>query len=125
MKIDMNADNIAPPVATCIGNPIILCLIGILSTILIAIVNALIPLILSLLLVVSLVFCAVPIHRNRFVCDPMGQGWTPLFGATILSTALGLFSIYLTTNTADCWQCSSVVSVMHNLLKIYCMECND
>ncbi|KAF9239130.1 hypothetical protein BU15DRAFT_88139 [Melanogaster broomeanus] len=70
-------DNIAPPIAACLGDLVTLCLLGAVSSVLINFVNTLWPLVVVLLLISSAISCA-------FI------GWTPLFGAMVISSATGI-----------------------------------
>ncbi|KAH7890087.1 Mg transporter [Phlebopus sp. FC_14] len=83
-------DNIAPPVASCLGDLVTLCLLGIISSILINFVNTPLPLVLAVLLVLSATFCAFVVRRNDNVKDLIWQGWSPLFGAMVISSATGI-----------------------------------
>ncbi|KIJ63361.1 hypothetical protein HYDPIDRAFT_113350 [Hydnomerulius pinastri MD-312] len=83
-------DNIAPPVASCLGDLVTLCLLGTISSVLINFVNTALPLLLAVLLVFSAIFCAFQVRGNSDVKDLIWQGWSPLFGAMIISSATGI-----------------------------------
>jgi len=85
-----NPDNIAPPIAACLGDLVTLCLVGVVSAALINLVNTPFPFILVLLVILSSFSCALITHRNPFVKDLIKQGWSPLFGAMIISSATGI-----------------------------------
>ncbi|KIK96682.1 hypothetical protein PAXRUDRAFT_825705 [Paxillus rubicundulus Ve08.2h10] len=83
-------DNIAPPVASCLGDLVTLCLLGTISSILINFANTLWPLIIVLLLICSAASCAFVVRGNSVVKHLIWQGWTPLFGAMVISSATGI-----------------------------------
>ncbi|KAI5118321.1 hypothetical protein M0805_006604 [Coniferiporia weirii] len=89
-KYSLNPDNIAPPVAACLGDLITLCLLGLVSTFLINFVNTALPLVICIMLVFSSCVCAYIVSRNNYVRALIKQGWTPLFGAMAVSTATGI-----------------------------------
>lgn len=83
-------DNIAPPIAACLGDLITLCLMGLVSSFLINFVETPLPFVILILLVLTAVACAVIVRRNEYVRPLITQGWTPLFGAMVISTATGI-----------------------------------
>ncbi|PBK64588.1 hypothetical protein ARMSODRAFT_1087986 [Armillaria solidipes] len=83
-------DNIAPPVASCLGDLVTLVLIGAVSTVLIRFLHTPVPLIICAIVVLSAISCGVSTRRNSHVRDLMSQGWSPLFGAMIISSATGI-----------------------------------
>ncbi|KAF8061747.1 Mg transporter [Lyophyllum atratum] len=83
-------DNIAPPVASCLGDLVTLCFFGGTSTILIRVINTPIPLFLSIFIVVFAIACFVLTIRNKHVRPLLTQGWSPLFGAMVISTGTGI-----------------------------------
>ena len=83
-------DNIAPPVAACLGDLITLCLLGLVSTFLINFVNTPLPLVICVALIASSCFCAYMVSRNNYVRGLITQGWTPLFGAMAISSGTGI-----------------------------------
>ncbi|KAF9464530.1 solute carrier family 41 member 1 [Collybia nuda] len=89
-KFGRDPDNIAPPVASCLGDLVTLCFIGLISTILIRVIDTPIPFILAILIVVGASFCFIFTIRNHHVRPLLTQGWTPLFGAMIISSGTGI-----------------------------------
>ncbi|RDB19190.1 Solute carrier family 41 member 1 [Hypsizygus marmoreus] len=83
-------DNIAPPIASCLGDLVTLCFIGITSTLLIRVIHTPIPFILASLIVLFAVVCFAYTVRNDHVRPLLTQGWTPLFGAMVISSATGI-----------------------------------
>lgn len=85
-----SSDNIAPPVASFLGDLVTLSLLGAVSSVLVNFVNTVLPLIIAILLICSVVACAVVVRGNSAVKDLIWQGWTPLFGAMVISTGTGI-----------------------------------
>ncbi|KAK0474839.1 solute carrier family 41 member 1 [Armillaria novae-zelandiae] len=83
-------DNIAPPVASCLGDLVTLILIGAVSTVLIRFLHTPVPLIICAIVVLSAISCGVSTRRNSHVRDLISEGWSPLFGAMIISSATGI-----------------------------------
>ncbi|KAG1778388.1 hypothetical protein EV702DRAFT_1220202, partial [Suillus placidus] len=84
------SDNIAPPIASCLGDLVTLSLLGVISSILINVVNTPIPLICVTLTILSATLCVFLVRRNSSVKDLIYQGWVPLFGAMVISCATGI-----------------------------------
>lgn len=89
-RLTFYSDNIAPPIASCLGDLVTLCLLGLVSAALIGFVNTPIPFVLVILVVLSSISCGVFTLRNPFVKDLVKQGWSPLFGAMIISSGTGI-----------------------------------
>ncbi|KAJ3728229.1 solute carrier family 41 member 1 [Lentinula raphanica] len=83
-------DNIAPPIASCLGDLVTLLLIGIISTLLIPFLNGFLPILVVVAVLVSFFFCLAATYRNTYVKDLIKQGWVPLFGAMIISSTTGI-----------------------------------
>ena len=83
-------DNIAPPVASCLGDLVTLFLLGTVSSALIKFVNTPLPLVLVLCLILSAISCTFVVRRNSDVKDLIWQGWLPLFGAMVISSVTGI-----------------------------------
>ncbi|KAG0692383.1 Mg transporter [Suillus ampliporus] len=83
-------DNIAPPIASCLGDLVTLSLLGAISSVLIKVVNSPIPLICGILTIISATTCVFLVRRNNNVKDLIYQGWIPLFGAMVISCATGI-----------------------------------
>ena len=88
-KLQLNPDNIAPPVASVLGDLVTLTLLGLISTAVYSISNGLLVVVLLTLLSIFL-FCLVTTLRNPLVRPIIAQGWTPLFGAMAISSGAGL-----------------------------------
>jgi len=89
-RLGRDPDNIAPPIAACLGDLVTLCVFGAAAAALINFINTPVPLILLLLMILSSCFCTLFTHRNPFVKDLLKEGWSPLFGAMIISSATGI-----------------------------------
>lgn len=83
-------DNIAPAIASCLGDLVTLIFIGLVSMALINFLHTPIPLILGCIVIAFAIFCGVYMRRNKHVRDLIFQGWAPLFGAMIISSATGI-----------------------------------
>jgi solute carrier family 41 len=83
-------DNIAPPIASCLGDLITLLLLGAVSTILINFVHTPIPSVLVILTLLFIATCLTMARRNPHVKDLLTQGWSPLFGAMVISSGSGI-----------------------------------
>ncbi|KAI6046754.1 solute carrier family 41 member 1 [Pisolithus marmoratus] len=89
-RFGLDPDNIAPPVASCLGDLVTLCLLAVVSSLLINFINTPLPFILMLCLVLSTISCFFIVRRNTYVKDLIWRGWTPLFGAMVISSATGI-----------------------------------
>ncbi|THV06915.1 hypothetical protein K435DRAFT_742928 [Dendrothele bispora CBS 962.96] len=83
-------DNIAPPVASCLGDLITLILVGLVSTLLIPFLYTFVPLFVIFGVLFSFFLCLANTLRNPYVKDLIKEGWTPLFGAMIISSTTGI-----------------------------------
>ncbi|TFK25742.1 solute carrier family 41 member 1 [Coprinopsis marcescibilis] len=89
-RFNLDPDNIAPAVASCLGDLLTLCMIGLVSTLLIPLLHTPFPFILGIAVVVIAVFCLVYTLRNPHVRPLILDGWSSLFGAMIISSATGI-----------------------------------
>ncbi len=83
-------DNIAPPVASCLGDLVTLLLIGATSTVLIGFIHTPLPLIVGLCVVGIATTCFFLTRRNTYVRELVKEGWSPLFGAMVISSCTGI-----------------------------------
>ncbi|TFK66795.1 Mg transporter [Pluteus cervinus] len=83
-------DNIAPPVASCLGDLLTLCLMGVASSVIIPYVETPLPLLIATVLLVSTSACLLSSFRNPDIRPLLSQGWAPLFGAMIISSGTGM-----------------------------------
>lgn len=89
-RFGLDPDNIAPPVAACLGDLVTLSLLGLVSAVNIRVVNTPIPLIVLVTLAVAAAGWAIVTRRNKYVGGLLFQGWTPLFAAMIISCGTGI-----------------------------------
>ena len=89
-RFKLDPDNIAPAVASCLGDLVTLCLVGVVSTILLPFLRTPIPFILGIAMVIIAVACMVYTARNPHVKQLLTQGWSPLFIAMAISSATGI-----------------------------------
>ncbi|KAF5343539.1 hypothetical protein D9758_012934 [Tetrapyrgos nigripes] len=83
-------DNIAPPVASCLGDLITLVLVGLVSTLLIPFLYTFVPLFVVFGVLLIFFLCLTNTLRNPYVRDLVKEGWTPLFGAMVISSTTGI-----------------------------------
>jgi solute carrier family 41 len=88
-KLQLNPDNIAPPVASALGDLLTLTLLGLISSAVYPMSNGVLIVVL-LLLVTTFLLCLVTTLRNPLVRPLIAQGWTPLFGAMAISSGAGI-----------------------------------
>ncbi|KDQ59811.1 hypothetical protein JAAARDRAFT_153894 [Jaapia argillacea MUCL 33604] len=89
-RFGRDPDNIAPPIASCLGDVITLSLFGLVSSLLINFINTPFPLILALLIACSAAICTIVTLRNPMVKDLLKEGWSPLLGAMVISSGTGI-----------------------------------
>jgi solute carrier family 41 len=89
-KFGRDPDNIAPPIAACLGDLVTLCLLGAVSSLLIIFINTPIPFVILVLITLSAITCGYITHKNPHVKHLMKQGWSPLFGAMVISSGTGI-----------------------------------
>jgi solute carrier family 41 len=83
-------DNIAPPVAGCMGDLVTLSFVGGVSALLILVIDTPIPFVVGILVVLSASACAIYTLRNPAVKNLIKEGWSPLFGAMVISSGTGI-----------------------------------
>ncbi|GJE88039.1 magnesium transporter [Phanerochaete sordida] len=89
-KIGADPDNIAPPVAACLGDLVPLVLLGAVSALNFRVMHTPLPLVLLLALLGGAVGWVVVTRRNDCVRHLLWQGWLPLFVAMVISCAAGM-----------------------------------
>ena len=90
IALTSNPDNIAPPVAACLGDLVTLSLLGVIAELLVHVLNTPVPLIIVILLVIAAVGWAFVTHRNEHVKHLLKEGWSPLFVAMAISSGTGI-----------------------------------
>lgn len=89
-KFDRDPDNIAPAVASCLGDLFTLILLGIVSTILVPFIRTPIPFIIGILVICCAITCLLYTWKNPYVRPLLKEGWSPLFGAMAISSGTGI-----------------------------------
>ncbi|KAI0781489.1 hypothetical protein BD413DRAFT_683676 [Trametes elegans] len=89
-RFGLDPDNIAPPVAACLGDLVTLSLLGVISQLHLYVLNTPIPLIIVIVLGVVAVGWAFVTNRHKHVKPLLREGWSPLFVAMIISTGTGI-----------------------------------
>lgn len=83
-------DNIAPPIASCLGDLVTLCLLGGVSYLYINFLNTpFVPVIIIIAIFVAAIGWAVLTNKNPHVKSLLREGWSPLFGAMVISNGTG------------------------------------
>ncbi|KAI0355089.1 hypothetical protein OH77DRAFT_1425148 [Trametes cingulata] len=86
----LDPDNIAPPVAACLGDLVTLSLLGIIAELHLLVLHTPIPLVIVILLVIAAVGWAFVTNRNEHVKHLLREGWSPLFVAMAISSGTGI-----------------------------------
>ncbi|KAJ7611726.1 solute carrier family 41 member 1 [Roridomyces roridus] len=86
----LDPDNIAPPIASCLGDLVTLIFLGAVSSVLVLVLRTPIPFTVAILIVLSSVSCGLYTRRNTKVAPLLTQGWSPLFGAMVISSGTGI-----------------------------------
>ncbi|RPD59304.1 hypothetical protein L226DRAFT_536323 [Lentinus tigrinus ALCF2SS1-7] len=89
-KFGLDPDNIAPPVAACLGDLVTLSLLGVIAELHLHVLDTPVPIIIVILLALAAVGWAYLTHRNDHVRHLLTEGWSPLFIAMIISTGTGI-----------------------------------
>ena len=85
------ADNIAPPIAACLGDLVTLALFGLVAAVLINFAHApIFPALVILLFIAGGISCAFVVRRNKFVNHLLREGWVPLFSAMVITSGSGI-----------------------------------
>lgn len=89
-KFNRDPDNIAPAVASCLGDLFTLILLGIVATLLVPFLHTPIPFVVGLLVACIAVGCLIFTLKNKHVRPLITEGWSPLFAAMIISSGTGI-----------------------------------
>ncbi|CAA7260901.1 unnamed protein product [Cyclocybe aegerita] len=89
-KYDRDPDNIAPAIASCLGDLFTLVLLGFVSTLLIPFIRTPIPFVVGVLVVCCAISCFIYTLKNEKVRPLLKEGWSPLFGAMAISSGTGI-----------------------------------
>jgi len=89
-KYNRDPDNIAPAVASCLGDLFTLVLLGVVSAVLVPFIRTPIPFIVGALVVFFAISCLTYTLRNERVRPLLKEGWSPLFAAMVISSGTGI-----------------------------------
>ncbi|KAH9972906.1 hypothetical protein BJV74DRAFT_968188 [Russula compacta] len=89
-KLGRDPDNIAPPIASCLGDLVTMTLLGAMSALLILGIGTLAPFLVIGVVVLWATACAYVVLRNEHVKALLKEGWTPLFGAMVITSGSGI-----------------------------------
>ena len=85
-----SVDNIAPPIASCLGDLVTMTLLGVMSTLLILGSGAIGPFLTIGVVVVWAIACAYVVIQNEHVRPLLKEGWTPLLASMVITSASGI-----------------------------------
>jgi solute carrier family 41 len=85
-----SADNIAPPIASCLGDLVTMTLLGVMSTLLILGSGAIAPFLTIGVVVIWAIVCAYVVLQNENVRPLLKEGWTPLLASMVITSASGI-----------------------------------
>jgi len=85
-----SADNIAPPIASCLGDLITMTLLGVMSTLLILGSGAIAPFLAIGAVVIWAIACAYFVLQNEYVKPLLKEGWTPLLASMVITSVSGI-----------------------------------
>lgn len=88
--LTLPSDNIAPPVAACLGDLVTLSLLGVIAELHLHVLDTPVPIIIVILLFLAAIGWTYVTHRNENVRHLLTEGWSPLFIAMIISTGTGI-----------------------------------
>ncbi|KAF7323489.1 Mg transporter [Mycena chlorophos] len=90
LRFGLDPDNIAPPIASCLGDLATLVLLSLIASVLFPTLHTPIPSVILILLILFAVSCGLYTRRNRLVAPLLRQGWSPLLAAMIISSGTGI-----------------------------------
>jgi solute carrier family 41 len=85
-----SADNIAPPIASCLGDLVTITLLGVMSALLILGSGAIAPFFAIGVVVIWAIACAYVVLQNEHVKPLLKEGWTPLLASMVITSAAGI-----------------------------------
>ncbi|KAI0713635.1 hypothetical protein C8Q76DRAFT_732037 [Earliella scabrosa] len=89
-RFGLDPDNIAPPVAACLGDLVTLSLLGVISELHLYVLDTPVPIIIVVVLALASIGWAYITNRNENVRHLLTQGWWPLFAAMAISSGTGI-----------------------------------
>jgi hypothetical protein len=85
-----SSDNIAPPIAACLGDLVTMTLLGVMSTLLIVGSGAIAPFLAIIIVIIWASASAYVVLRNEHVKPLLKKGWTPLFASMVITSGSGI-----------------------------------
>jgi len=85
-----SADNIAPPIASCLGDLVTVTLLGTMSTLLILGAGAIAPFLAISVVVILAIACTYVVLQNEHVRPLLKEGWTSLLASMVITSASGI-----------------------------------
>ncbi|KAM0792201.1 hypothetical protein ACM66B_004898 [Microbotryomycetes sp. NB124-2] len=89
-RFRVNPDNVATPIASCLGDMVTLVVLGVLSSIFVKFMGTLVSTAVFLCLLFAIGFNVALTFRNAYVQELLTVGWGPLFLAMAISSGSGL-----------------------------------
>ncbi|KAI9453738.1 Mg transporter [Russula earlei] len=89
-RLGRDPDNIAPPIASCLGDLVTMSLIGAMSTLLVIGADNMAPFLVIGAVVLWAIVCAYIVMQNEYVKPLLKEGWTPLLGAMVITSGSGI-----------------------------------
>lgn len=89
-RFAVDPDNIATPVAACLGDLLTLVLLALIGTALLRALQTFAPFILVVLLIGVLIGSVILARRNTYVRPLLSSGWGPLIAAMVISSGAGM-----------------------------------
>ncbi|OCH88237.1 hypothetical protein OBBRIDRAFT_734865 [Obba rivulosa] len=89
-RFGLDPDNIAPPIAACLGDLVTLSILGLVSSLHLMVIDTPVPLIIVITLIAAAVGWIIVTQRNPHVRHLLLEGWAPLFLAMVISSGTGL-----------------------------------
>jgi len=89
-KYNRDPDNIAPAVASCLGDLVTLVLLGFVSALFIPFIETPLPFIFGIFVICCAIACFVLTLKNKHIRPLLKQGWWPLFGAMLIGSGTGI-----------------------------------
>ncbi|KZV90818.1 MgtE-domain-containing protein [Exidia glandulosa HHB12029] len=89
-RFAVDPDNIATPIAACLGDLLTLLLLALVGTALLGALTTFAPILLAAVLIAVLIGAVVLTLRNPYVRPLLSSGWGPLIGAMVISSGAGM-----------------------------------
>ena len=83
------ADNIVPPITSCLSDLVTMFLLGAMSTVLTLGIRTAVPYVVIAVVTICAIASVSVVRRNEHVRPLLSTGWSPLLGAVVVSSASG------------------------------------